>query len=209
MPAMLPTLKRRCFQFSLRSLLIVATIFCIVGGWLGNEYRIVRERRALVDRIFTNSQRWGIVVVPETRDLSGGTIRARAASVDREFFLGFGFVPDEAFVLAANKWKAPKVAPSTLRQWLGDSDQRVRVICIPADADASDAAAAADLFPEARIWRTTDAEIALLLSGRGSGNIASGLSPPTPADREHLARYYKALAANRPNPSANAWPDRK
>jgi hypothetical protein len=202
--------KRRWFQFSLRSLLIVVTIFCVFGGWLGNEYRIVCERNALVHRILTNGQRWGVVVVPDTNDFSVGTIRARAASVDREFFFGFGLVPDDAFLFAANKSNAPKAIASTLRKWLGDSDQRVRVICIPADADAGDAAAAAELFPEARIWHTSEAEIALIQSGRGRGTSVPGRPLPlTPADREHLARYYNTLAANRPNPPATPLPDRK
>jgi hypothetical protein len=39
-----PKRKRRWFQFSLRSLLIGVTIFCLVGGWLGRELFIARQR---------------------------------------------------------------------------------------------------------------------------------------------------------------------
>jgi hypothetical protein len=39
-----PKRKRRWFQFRLRTLMIVVTLFCIAGGWLGNQVRIVWER---------------------------------------------------------------------------------------------------------------------------------------------------------------------
>jgi hypothetical protein len=42
-----PKRKRRRFQFSLRSLLIVVTLFCVVGGRLGREATIARERESM------------------------------------------------------------------------------------------------------------------------------------------------------------------
>jgi hypothetical protein len=39
---------RRRFQFSLRTLLIGVTLFCIFGAWFGNQVRIVIQRRAII-----------------------------------------------------------------------------------------------------------------------------------------------------------------
>jgi hypothetical protein len=36
-----PKRKRRWFQFSLRTLLIGVTLFCIFGAWFGNQAWIV------------------------------------------------------------------------------------------------------------------------------------------------------------------------
>ncbi len=45
-------LKRRWFQFSLRTLMIGVTLFCVVvGGYLGWQVKIVRERSAYRDRL--------------------------------------------------------------------------------------------------------------------------------------------------------------
>jgi hypothetical protein len=42
---------RRRFQFRLRTLLIGVTLFCIVGGWFGNQVRIGANRKAVRDEI--------------------------------------------------------------------------------------------------------------------------------------------------------------
>jgi hypothetical protein len=43
---------RRRFQFRLRTLMIGVTVFCVVvGGYVGWQAKIVRERRALLDEI--------------------------------------------------------------------------------------------------------------------------------------------------------------
>jgi hypothetical protein len=39
-----PKRKRRWFQFRLRTLMIVVTVFAIVGGWIGRDVRIVMKR---------------------------------------------------------------------------------------------------------------------------------------------------------------------
>ncbi len=189
--------KRRWFQFSLRSLLVIVTLFCVIGGWLGNEYRIVRARKALVQRIFENGnmqERWGIVFYSPTINSSGQK---------SDGWAGIGFVPNEAMTSLTRGGGQSR--PSIVRRWLGDSDQRICVICIPASAETAETTAASELFPEARIYRSSEAEIALLLSGRGRGAVVLRALPLTPADREHLARYYKGLAADsRSSPS----PDR-
>jgi hypothetical protein len=42
---------RRRFQFRLRTLLIGVTLFCIVGGWFGNQVRIGANLKAVRDEI--------------------------------------------------------------------------------------------------------------------------------------------------------------
>ena len=45
-----PKRKRRWFQFSLRSLLIVVTLFCVaVGGYIGWQKKILKERKEFVE----------------------------------------------------------------------------------------------------------------------------------------------------------------
>jgi hypothetical protein len=46
-----PKRKRRWFQFSLRTLMIVVTLLAIPCGYVGWQAKIVRERRAVLDRI--------------------------------------------------------------------------------------------------------------------------------------------------------------
>jgi hypothetical protein len=42
-----PKRKRRWFQFSLRTLMIVVTLFCAAGGYVIRQKKIVSERRAM------------------------------------------------------------------------------------------------------------------------------------------------------------------
>ncbi len=47
-----PKRKRRWFQFSLRTLLIAVTMFCVVvGGYVGRQVKIVRERKTMAQWI--------------------------------------------------------------------------------------------------------------------------------------------------------------
>jgi hypothetical protein len=46
-----PKRKRRWFQFSLRTLMIVVTLLAVACGYVGWQAKIVRERRAMVDWI--------------------------------------------------------------------------------------------------------------------------------------------------------------
>ena len=47
-----PKRRRRWFQFSLRTLLMGVTLFCIVAGaYVGWQAKIVRERRAELNRV--------------------------------------------------------------------------------------------------------------------------------------------------------------
>ncbi|HEV3415638.1 MAG TPA: hypothetical protein VG056_02445 [Pirellulales bacterium] len=42
---------RRRFQFSLRTLMIGSFLFCVVAGWCGIQYRLVRQRISLLNYI--------------------------------------------------------------------------------------------------------------------------------------------------------------
>ncbi len=46
---------RRRFEFRLRTLLIVVTLFCVVvGGYVGWQAKIVRERKAILERVLAD-----------------------------------------------------------------------------------------------------------------------------------------------------------
>ncbi|HEV2971233.1 MAG TPA: hypothetical protein VGY55_14760 [Pirellulales bacterium] len=49
-----PKRKRRWFQFSLRSLMIVVTLLAIPCGWLAHQARVVEERKALRSWLLDN-----------------------------------------------------------------------------------------------------------------------------------------------------------
>jgi hypothetical protein len=40
--------SRRRFQFRLRTLMIVVTLFCVFGAWFGNQAWIVMRRKAII-----------------------------------------------------------------------------------------------------------------------------------------------------------------
>jgi hypothetical protein len=44
-----PKTKRRWYQFSLRTLMIVVTLFCVVGGYVAHEAKVVNERKAKLE----------------------------------------------------------------------------------------------------------------------------------------------------------------
>ena len=46
-----PKRKRRWFQFSLRSLLILVTLLAVVCGYVGRQAEFVRGRQAMLGRI--------------------------------------------------------------------------------------------------------------------------------------------------------------
>jgi hypothetical protein len=48
-----PKRKRRWSQFSLRTLLVALTGFCVVGGWFGARIERAREQRAAIDDLRT------------------------------------------------------------------------------------------------------------------------------------------------------------
>jgi hypothetical protein len=48
--AFLPKRKRRCFQFSLRTLMIGVTLLAIARGYVASQAQVVRDRRAFLGR---------------------------------------------------------------------------------------------------------------------------------------------------------------
>jgi hypothetical protein len=193
---MSPTLKRRRLQFSLRTLIVLVTIVCVLAGWFGNKVRIVRERSAMLHRIFENSRHWGIVFDQPMGRTSGQNEYGR---------IGIGVTPQE--VMTSLSWPPLQMHPSALEKWLGEGDQCIRAIGIPDDADPADVAQVSELFPEVTVYRTNDAMIARMLRNAAGG--PTGLAPLSSADREHLAGFYNAIAANHSKPSVNAPPTHK
>ncbi len=41
-----PKRKRRWFQFSLRTLCVIVTLFCVGASWIGSQARTIQERKA-------------------------------------------------------------------------------------------------------------------------------------------------------------------
>jgi hypothetical protein len=42
------------FQFRLRTLMIVVTLFCVAGGWFGDEFRRAMNRKEVQREIHTS-----------------------------------------------------------------------------------------------------------------------------------------------------------
>ncbi len=141
--------------------------------------------------------RWGLVFDSQAVGSSGNNVDSRTA---------IGFVPRD--LLSSLAWPPSRAQPSILEKWLGDNSSGIRLFCIPVTADPAEVAKVTELFPDAIIHRTTDAEIAILLSDKG-GPPGPHLPPLTPADRKHLARYYNVLAANPQKSPAAPAQDRK
>ena len=86
-----PKRKRRWLQFRLRTLLIGVTLFCLVGGWMLNQARIVWERKWLLER----APEWGAddrdSGVPFVRRLFGdsgiGLVHLDVSASDEELAL--------------------------------------------------------------------------------------------------------------------------
>jgi hypothetical protein len=117
-------MKRRWFRFSLRTLLIGVTLFCVViGGYVGWQAKIIRERNAMIRRI---ERMQGSV---EFGRLDQGWAEA---GLDPNLF----------------KEIQPRAVP-WVRRLLGDSD--VIYIELPAETPASERASIRAVFPESQI----------------------------------------------------------
>jgi hypothetical protein len=119
-----PKRKRRWFQFSLRTLMIVVTLFCVVvGGYVGWQAKIVRERKATA------------------REVTGlGGMMYSATRVTR-------FGPDAEFSMGDRFFKPPYPSVSFLRRWLGD-DWVVGIV-LPRSTSAEMEKKVIAAFPEA------------------------------------------------------------
>ncbi len=66
---MTPAPKRRWFRFTLRTLLIVATLWGCFFGWLGYQISWIRQRRAAIDWMAIQAEYWHEMPVDRARTL--------------------------------------------------------------------------------------------------------------------------------------------
>jgi hypothetical protein len=114
--------KRRCFQFSLRSLLIGVALLAVTCGYVGRQAEIVRKRQAMLDRI----------------DGLGGvywTAESFRELIQINFWTG---------VKQSDGWSPPRIP--LIRSWLGD--QAIVWIALPTLEQRREFGVA---FPEASI----------------------------------------------------------
>jgi hypothetical protein len=71
-----PKRKRRWFQFSLRSLMIGVTLFClVVGGYIGSQVKTVRDRKSWLEEHKRAPMRGDLVVSTGDESKSPNAIR--------------------------------------------------------------------------------------------------------------------------------------
>ncbi len=113
-----PKRKRRWFQFSLRSLLVGVTLFCVVVGWILNQANVVWERQSLLKRALV----WGAddtdSGVPLVRRLFGdsgvGLVQLDVSASDEELAHYRAAFPE------ASVFRAPVTPPppiQIIRHW--------------------------------------------------------------------------------------------
>ncbi len=122
------TAPRRRFRFTLRTLLVVVTVF---GVWLGYQLQAVRERAHLMNWI----------------EGHGGIVnRLKSPTPVTAWPRGRGLLIDSDIVLQVLVENRDRNIP-TWREWLGDT--AVSWIALPDGASQSDLERATALFPEA------------------------------------------------------------
>ena len=124
--------KRRWFRFSLRTLFVVVTVFCVWLGWLGWQWRIVQERES--------ASYWLRERLGDVWRTPGGYVTAQRPSMERNY--------NESLV------------PSRLRTMLGD--QIAWVLELPPTLSESERERMLELYPEAEVlqWSLGDWTIA-------------------------------------------------
>jgi hypothetical protein len=108
---------RHRFQFRLRTLLIVVTLLCVVGGYVGRQVRIIRERTAELEKL--RNRNW-------PHDLFG------AFTMSDFYRLNFDPSTTPEFFWLKPELLAsrdPNQTPSVVRGLLGDIN--VRAILLP------------------------------------------------------------------------------
>jgi hypothetical protein len=119
-----PKRKRRWFQFSLRTLMIVITLFCVLaGGYVIRLHSIIGERRAELDRL---------IALESKGELS---------------WLGHG--DDSSIPPDLDSEPFEQASRSPLRRFLGD--EAVGVICFVKRPTDDEVQRLARIFPEAFI----------------------------------------------------------
>ena len=135
-----PTRKRRWYQFSLRTLLIVVTLFCVAGGYVCWQVRMVRERSAVLRELRTKDWPHDLLGAFTMRDFYRLNVDP---STTPQFLSG---KPELHARRDANQ------APAEFRRVLGDEE--VRTIILPNSVGDTEAARLAKVFPEADVWRS-------------------------------------------------------
>jgi hypothetical protein len=120
-----PKPKRRWFQFSLRTLLIVVALLAVPLGYVGWQAKIVRERKAMVREV---AKMGGQVVFSSYETKLG---------------------PDSHFRFGETTMKPPYPTVSTLRAWLGDDF--ALGIALPAATPTDTLKRVEQIFPEAKV----------------------------------------------------------
>ncbi len=133
------------FQFRLRTLLIGVTLFCLVVGYFGRQFQIVRERRAVLSQM-------------ESSDFSvtAGYYDWSRPEADRE--QGFGLVGIPFIVDVNGGPTGPMLissgsqtsGPLLIRRWLGDVD--VKYIRCERKVSIAEVQRIAKCFPEADVY---------------------------------------------------------
>ena len=124
MPQAPPT-RRRWFQFSLGTMLLLMTLLCV---WLAWQVRIVRERQALM--AFLKEQGGTTMTLKDWRDPSAYG----------------GYAPSGS---APSVVAPPQISVPFWRQWMGD--EPIVEVVYPPDSAESDIESARAAFPEAEV----------------------------------------------------------
>ena len=140
-----PKRKRRWFQFSLRTLMIVVTLLAIPCAYVSWQAEIAKRRMAMYQQFFSYSMeitRIGMICESWSPILNG-----EAASR-----IQTGTVP-RVLISSISGLAADRDRPSAFRKWLGEPDIVMRVICFSQDAGQADVDEVAYLFPTAMLYR--------------------------------------------------------
>lgn len=124
------------FRFRLRTLLLVM-LLAIPCAWLGSQWKLVRERAALIERVRASS---GLAANFSPMPVGG------ADCVDLSGSPTFSKPSLPAIRIEPGDKRVPI---STIRRWMGDVD--VNLIVIPSDFPDGDEKRILDLFPGAEI----------------------------------------------------------
>ena len=140
-----PKRKRRWYQFSLRSLLIVVTLLAVPCAYVSWQAEIAKRRMAIYQQFFSYSKE--ITRIGMICELWSPILNGEAASR-----IQTGTVP-RVVVSSISGLAADRDRPSAFRKWLGEPDIVMRVICFSQDADQADVDEVAYLFPTAMLYR--------------------------------------------------------
>jgi hypothetical protein len=147
---------RRRFQFRLRTLMIVVAVLALPCAYVGWQAKIVRERRAMLTRIFELDG--SLLTVKAAGDFTVCEYPDKIPTVNRGLTISWFQTRYEgktvvAFSISGNGSSddIPKET-SWIRGLLGD--EQVIAIYIPASVPQGEATRIADAFPEATMSRT-------------------------------------------------------